>query len=541
MSISQDGKLAVVWTTPINRGYAPTGEDADRDASRVALLDLEQMTVLAEEPLLYSITTAAVDQLGVYVAPSKSDRVDSLNRKDLSLSKRVNVDSAVTGFVTTQANQLIVVTARSTNVLSLPDMGRIDLPALREARSYDEERLRTGQPALYGSDKYAQIGSGVPISAVGDLYLDGCVFNKDLSKLKMITNIGGVLPLSSPRQGQPQMPATMSLWNRRIANGSLTSSTGQRICELKANVFCIMRDYPAVVLLSAPGQARAARSISLDVLDMITGKSVMSLRLKDVGEQDQAMRAGPYPDPSGGRVLCAGRRIVSMVAGQVYAATLSDEAVKELAYPLEFEPLEDVPQVASKDTLTITHKLRGGDKPFEFDLKSTRNGIEIDKSTGTVTVKGPSLMDGVCQSLVEQAQHQPGPIQSSQANARQLAQDMSATRKDCYKRLLGHDASAIPVLIPITVVASDKNQQFAQMDYQLVVMVGEDALTKAFEEFLGKARLEQANHPRPDESTPAGAASKPSDAARIERLERRVADLEAKIDLLVKMMQQGKN
>ena len=60
----------------------------------VAPAPVEQK-VLVQKKLLFEVRTAAVDDQAVYIAPAKSDRLDTLLLKDLSSDKRTNTDGSV--------------------------------------------------------------------------------------------------------------------------------------------------------------------------------------------------------------------------------------------------------------------------------------------------------------------------------------------------------------------------------------------------------------------------------------------------------------
>ena len=131
--------------------------------------------------------------------------------------------------------------------------------------------------------------------------------------------------------------------------------------------------------------------------------------------------------------------------------------------------------------------------------------------------------------------------------AAKIVADFANPLKARFRKLVGRNPGGIPVLVPIGVAASDKSQQVASLDYQVVLEVPEGVVVKAMEiivRAIEQRRKEIATERAERERrwrerakpTPVPVPKKPDDD-RVEKLEKRITALEAKLDLLMKLLE----
>jgi hypothetical protein len=116
-----------------------------------------------------------------------------------------------------------------------------------------------------------------------------------------------------------------------------------------------------------------------------------------------------------------------------------------------------------------------------------------------------------------------------------------------FKRLFGREPKCLPVSIPISLAATDKTQQQAALCYWVVVEVPTDGILENVRDLAArqeKARLdaqkrvEDAKKVRDAQLAPTAAAAQPVPAntdQRLRQLEKRLADMEDQIRLLIKI------
>ena len=175
--------------------------------------------------------------------------------------------------------------------------------------------------------------------------------------------------------------------------------------------------------------------------------------------------------------------------------------------------------------------------------------MEIDSKTGTVTIDAAAMLDEVVARAVD------GLEISLERIARQRGLDKKLPKPELLvasatqmararlKQLTGRTTKGMPVLLPLTVAASDKAQRAASLGYQVVLDVPRERIAKAAakiveeietrrkQDELRRAEMERRYRER------AGVTTRPAaDEKRIKDLEKRIAALEAKLDLLMELL-----
>ena len=557
--VSPSGRTVVAWTGGARDRWR--GRDDEQPAKcRVAVIDTEQGKVVASKLLLNPISAAAVDDHYVYVAPAHADRISALSLKDLSEAKKSHTKGRVIGFTCVSSKLLFAATEEHVLTYSVPDLKPVDLPAYPTAKEEGSDRSDAERVLRYAKRPYARRPLRVmrydegepemPERLPAGFYAGGCVFDPDFAKARMLVDVRGFPALEVERVNPAKPPAA---WDRSVGDGGqILTSQGRRVGRWEQSSVIISRDYPIGVALSAvrgDGDDYERVSVDLSLFDLVSAKLVKKIPLIKRSEADG--RFDGFGDVvRGGALHLAGRKVIVLLRDRLFTYTIDEEPLRKLPAPFGFEPPREVATVSAKGKSRIEHKLRGGQKPFQFDLTTSRKGIEIDKRSGTVTIDGPLLLkDAMAQigQAVGERLRDAARDDEATVPAAKIVAGFANPLKARFKKLVGRDPGGIPVLVPIGLAASDKSQRVASLDYQVVLEVPEGVVVKAMEiivRAIEQRRKEIATERAERERrwrerakpTPVPVPKKPDDD-RVEKLEKRITALEAKLDLLMKLLE----
>ena len=560
IEISPDGKRAVAWSQPGRGQWRDEGQGLQR--SRMALIDVENRKVLVEKELLYAVTAAAVDTQFVYVAPSDSDRVNALDHKELTRQKHSLTEGRVEEIWVLSPKLLACQTQKGLETFSLPDLAltRTALTPMKRAQGEREAFRDEGM-----LDEWGRPRAGGRLTRLNDgWYGAGTLFSADMTATRMLVMAQGLPTLEVQRQTQPQgrLP-----WQRYLRENALMSLSGRQIVMLDVGAKCILADVPAVAVLSVSGWDQPTVTARLTIRDVVSGETAWQVNLLEepvAGMTDERRAAlaalgGEWGRGGGEGVLTsAGRTLLATVADRVFVLSLSDELIKKCPPPFEFQPLSDTPVIDPAKNNTIPLAMRGGQAPFEFELAMTHDGVSIDAKTGTLTVDGPGLFKAASELVLNtlgRGAGDEGGRPDMAATPRQQITALAQQTKERYKQLTGRDAKGIPVLLPVGVAASDRNQQIASMECQVVVEVPETRLVGELAQAEQRAKTERdaqqqeyERERKEEERRMAELEKRRRDEAktatgtdeRIRALEERVRTLETKIDTLIQLLGERK-
>ena len=535
------GQRIVLWDQA--GGDWPYRPDEGREnRSHVAVIDVKATKVLAEKALLYPIRYAAVDSHHVYVVPTEADRVDLLSAKDLSRTKRSHTASNVRDILVVSPKLVLVSTEGGVSAYAVPEFKPVACNAFSQpdAAAIDRLARSRGYPPAYVRRGWPP--SGLPEPIHGRWCTAGCLFGPALNKVTTLVNSTAFDALS------PQRGATPVAWNRLVERDRLLTAGRRRLGSLASEQTILLADHPAAVSLVASSGDEGRATVALAIQDLLACKVLQRVTLIDrrltgsTWEQRDIIRRWGR----GGSLLAsAGRTVFAVVGDRLFIHTLDDATIRQLGVPFEFELPASVVAVDPKGTTKIPHKLRGGEKPFEFELTQAHKGVEIDTATGVVTVNGSALTAEAAAQMVRAFQMTltRTPRDDKLPSAQEIVSAAAKAAAARFKSLVGRDPGGIPVLVPLRVAASDKNQQVATLDYQVVLPVPAKALVAALDKIVKQIAAERKRYA--DETAARErmyrqrmqAATRPAaDAKRIAELEKRIEALEAKLDLLMKLL-----
>ena len=529
LAMSPKGRLAAAFSVPSNAN----------DPSQLALIDLDKRQVLCQKRLLVRLRAAALDERAVYVAPDNSDYIEALSLKDLSAGKRVNTGDVVQEL---QLNSKVLVAAcdQGISAFSLTDLKKLDLCGALPKLPATPRGIGSASP-----------GAGQKASIVrchdGWAY-QGLFISEDFGRIQAILASKSLPRL--PRRGETgaaDLSPVRSPWGRNVSGYQLQTDASQAVAKLPPRAgWQVLRDLPACAGVwmgrSGDGQFITHR---LQVMDLLQGRlvldQVLDERMSDQGYtsevQEQAFNSARRSLP------CAGRRMAIALGKEVFITDFTDEVVNQLAAPPEIELPREVPVLTAGAPGKVEIKLRGGKEPLEFDLQGPLSELSINKATGVITFDTTALSKRAADAILGSGDL---PEQVMRANV----QEARAT----WKAMTGRGTGALPILVPVTVVASDQSGQLATLTFHAAMELPDELVEGIIREAVASAARRQQQARKDQEARDAkmieaekarlvrlglAPASRPS-SQRLDELEKRITELEGKADTLIKLLRENK-
>jgi hypothetical protein len=537
VKLSADGKLAVVLRQGTGDGRDPfprPGQQQPPPGCRVAVVDLEKLSVVADRAIPVNATSVAIGGGRVLLALQDSDAFYVLDAKNLADVKRVFTSGRVNGFVNAGDKALFVQTWGQTPTawrFALPDVRPLDPPGAVPP-NWNGQGTRAPQP----------VGQ--------DWYFEGVVYDREMGKALMLMEPPGFATVATANYNRPQrwgdpnqMPPPTAAFGTTLQMGQLRRGGGQSVGDMQALDHVMLPDVPAAAALVRPEQQPSPDQAWRDRADVVlrellTGQASARLTLFD----EPALRS--YQDGNQSHKLAAAPgTLVALVRDRLYAVpTRATEAAK-FPVPLHVVLRQSALVLDPRRPTVLTHEVRGGKRPAEFALAWEMPGLSMDKEDGKVTVdpapflaRAPDMIIPFLQSYQYQPQTRPaggGQEQVVASYQRMLARQ--------FVRIMGREPKGVPVLVPVGLVVRDAEQQTAVMDYAIFLEVPEQSVISRLREMTEQATAAA----RPVVPAPATRPAGPSPETealqrRIEELERRNQQLEAQVQLLKELVGQNR-
>lgn len=135
-------------------------------------------------------------------------------------------------------------------------------------------------------------------------------------------------------------------------------------------------------------------------------------------------------------------------------------------------------------TTTLKHSVKGGQGPFEFLLPSTVAGIELDETTGDVTIFREKLMVEAA-TLIKQQVAGTGDVGAAIQKLKSATIDVMQPSI----KVLGRKPDGVPIAVPIHFKVVDQSGNVAEMQYFILLEVPYRSVT----EMLREKNDEQSN------------------------------------------------
>lgn len=201
----------------------------------------------------------------------------------------------------------------------------------------------------------------------------------------------------------------------------------------------------------------------------------------------------------------------------------------EQVQPLRWLPQQSALTLSPEKTTALSHETRGGKAPIVYSMPAPGDGMQIDAKTGQVTLDNAAVIASAAESLAKQFDGKARGGSAVNALRLELPQILTQATK-----LLGRKFDGVPVAVPVVVTASDADLASDTLKYFVIADVPTDDLIAKLKE-LDEERSTRmaASPPQVGGRPPVG----PQDAAtEIEALQKRVADLEERVQLLTRQM-----
>lgn len=477
--------------------------------SRIAVVDVRTMKVIADRELTTPVRGLAVDGRHVYAAAQDADAFYVFARADLAEVKRVFTSTRVIALAPLAGKRLFV-----TLNGSVPT--DYSLPALEPLDGGPE----SGRPVRRAINGGGVRSTPVPLGDDG-WYFRGAVFGRDWGTATLLLRTVEVPLATGATPADPMYRPELSRdppfapWATTITEGAIKRTSGQSVGRLPGIAQALLPDVPAAaaLVLGADDVPRdgSVERWELVFTDLLTAKVVDRFVLLN-----EARPGGGTIDTQQRWVLTAPGVVVAVANGRAFA--VPTKALSAAAYPtpLHFKPHQSTMLIAPDRPAQLACKVAGGKAPVDFRLAGDAPGILIDPRTGVVTIDTPKLVERAAEAaaivLTRRVIGGPSPGGAAEpptlgARVEELAQSAAAA----VRELTGAEPRGLPVAVPVGIVARDAEQQTATLTPLVLVDV-----PLATVEAAARRRAEQTRA-----SDQAGANS-----ADVARLQRRVAELE---------------
>jgi hypothetical protein len=550
--ISTDGEVAI-FSGP---DFEPAADGRPVwTPSVVAVIDLSRGSVAARRNLLVGVTSLAADAAYVYAGLADSDAVYVLNRKDLSEVKRIVTPSRVTA-ITPVNDRFVVVTTNSGGglVLKVPEWETAELGDLTG------KTLATGRP-----------GHAAPIRFTEGWWANGVLYDAKFEKPRAVVIPAGywryfpgsqhnvwipshhtAIPPDAQKYENPESPFWFARWGvmvtgqRKLTNGlrdfgAVPNATGVGTAP---HATVILADAPVVASLAATltdAPARTRKRVEVVFQNLTDAKVGLRVPVLD----EPLSRDGPSRPldiffglaarPGGGFVAIVGDRLFVLPAQKFDPAAFPN--------PLRFSPEYPVAVVGDKPADVALPVLLDAAAPVEVTLRKEIKGVTLDKKTWSVKVDPEpilaALTDGIA-AVSTNPQAGPGPGQEGNILDKYLAEVSPR-----FEKLTGRKPSGIPVWVPVSVIAQDKNMRTAEVDVGFFLDVPLGPVKAKAKALPGAGQKGPNPAPKVDPAlTPAQVAELLREQGklqlRVEMLEKKIDELNKKIDALTKALEAKK-
>lgn len=508
LAVAADGKSAFVWTAPpAESGYdRPTLDSSSRAGG--AVIDLTRQTASEALPLPFSISRAAVDEGYIYAARHDSQIVAVLDRSTLAVKKQITLDG-----------KIVWMSAAGGNVLAVGLEGarwlKLSVPELTVVADHHSlyDSIRPSHP-LYPVD--------AGLIALDDGYWlpSGDVYDATLTRpvvLAWAQNFVAAYPTKGPRsellreQGELMMGG-MNADGRSKGMAGFVHDRRLAIYALLKRTTNPETDFWSIQLLD-PATAAASSKPTIPL-----GKTTR-------GRPSEQFTGRFWP------LKCAANQLVVMIPRHLFVIPAAELAAGDPAdKPLAFVQRQSTILVDAAGSTKLTHAVVGGKAPIQFSLDNPQNGLSIDSPSGAVTVDGPAIVSAALNRHVYPPM--PGFPSGGVWGTSQAVDAYVSQLASRFEHFTGRKPAGVPVSLEIIVQAADATPRTTQLRYFVVVDVPRQFVDERINQISAASTTAQA-------AATAGNLIPETDA-RIRKIEERFTALDAKLDLILKLLNEHK-
>ncbi|MEL6104635.1 MAG: hypothetical protein AAFU85_01305 [Planctomycetota bacterium] len=517
LALSEDGKSLVCWS---GKGVDRYGRPIHRNPGeaepiyRVASVPLEASKQSIEvKTIPYAVKQAVVFENRFAILPAQENtRVDVYDAHPLKRARTLISNSPLSQVSTRDGNLLL----HHGNGIDVYDINTL-------------QRLRT-----LGGPSNSSRSSGRPSLTFADGTMsEGMLVDFDSGKPKLLINPGQI----------PQLKG---------ANRSLTNGQFLRIVKPPTNqVNRSMRAGNGMIQAAGPVKLACGLTVTLEksLSQIRNGSSYKSKRqVQLVVSSPKVPTLERIPilnvtlSPQSGNVAnnafhgmkAVGDTTYISIADRIYrwqAEPPKAEATDPIKAPVKFhvEPVQSTFLLADEST-KLTHKLIGGEGPYEYYWLSRLEGASMNDQTGEVTLDRAKIVEE-CEKLLL-----PSLARYDSDRATTQLRELAIGLMEGSTKILGRRPKGLVSAIPIHFKAIDDLGKVAEMQYFVLIELDYKQLSRKLTEMIGEREKQLAMNAA--EKEPAvGVESQSGEQNAVDSaLERRMQSLEAKVDLLIRQV-----
>lgn len=497
MVMNPAGTIGVCWQSLQNNSDGVITE------TRLATVDVRGRKVLASKADSLRIQGAAVSDKHVFLYEPNGSFIQIHDLLTLARVKTVYAYDLISRLTIYRDDTLLALGPARTSVFNVSNFSRKKLPtdATLELSSLGPV---WGQAVL--DDKLEK--PRLLLGAAGVFSLDGesGALNRSNFSHKM---------LGEPQQQPPQQ------------------NVGRRGPLEQAGVLADQPAYRARIEFQAVPNGKASTNrMTVLLQDWVRGSLIQKVPV--------AVRSS-YQNPRGG----SNNRLIVPLADQVlvgwedelYPIPLPKPLPPEFRTGITLRPdhSHQTFQDAKDGVLTLPHVATGGSGQKTFSLRFAPSGLEIDQSTGVVTVRWSELSPRVVDFLQKMIPVGPGSEPAASiANYR-------AGAAEALKRHFGREPDGVPILLPIAVRVQDEDAQSTELRYSVLIEAPVEPLmerlTKVYQTEVAKAATMKTSVTAPQHGdNPLRPKQPAADADEVRKLREKIETLDARVDLLTRQM-----
>lgn len=514
-ALDETGTKGLIWdgsADPSADELANYARNPTRTAGTVqmALIDLKTGTVDVERKLSEKIGTALIagDLILLKAKSSNTTRCDVLALKDLQRIKSIVTDSPITKMAVL-GNHLALAT----------QTGRIDIydkKNFEKVKSFDRPQVNPGNFIIDG--------------AGGNIFAQGILWDAELKPALLLAP--NIIPAMGPTRDftSQEFIKKPENFNVQMYANQPPTGTGQNLVAFRvipdSNVrLRLNKTHRVDHDPNSPTVARVEHKLVLTAEGAIDATQVITRTQGSVNYPNEAKTSSPLMETTSKEAY-----VISDKKLYRWKIPSPPEGAEDLLQPLSWNQRSTTITILDTGKTELQHQVFGGKSPYSFGLAGNVDGLSVDEKSGTVTVDNAAVQAAAEKFLVDYINSKRRE-QTRLATLRLMASELIGPATE----LLGQRPKGMPVAIPIQLLVTDDNIGNLAINYFVVAEVNSPKLMATLRKLDEQKAPEPAEVPNfPNPRRDANAPDNPNDAREIERLNKKVEQLEQRIDLMTR-------
>ncbi|HEX3599867.1 MAG TPA: DUF1559 domain-containing protein [Lacipirellulaceae bacterium] len=509
IALSPDGKLAVAWSQSL-----PDNRPEVAIPGKLVLVDIEHQKVLGTKEVQQGIWVARVTSQGVFVLTIPPQTAGANSLTDVF---RMNIPDLSVAATTAAAGRVPILEVAGDKFItacdemfSLPDFKKID-SSVRTNAAIDNRR-----------------NSVMPASSRVDdsWFVDGVIWDKTLARAQMLVDPRGMLNQVRFRNPVMEVSASAASWGLTIRGSEIISPPDRVIMNgngQQGRTPTVLNSVPAALLSGTGGRADGGEVLNVDVYDLVSGSKAQSIPFMANPQTAGADRRRSFGEARPAIEIDAGGNVFAACAdSDLYIFDIKEINRKLLTEPFRFRWVQNPIVLAGGKSTKVTYELLEGDSPFQVTLNVA--GVESRAQVERRAVV-PVDMAAVTEKALELARQ--GALSTPNANApggpvdfKERLLDYVKAATPQFKLLTGHIPSGVPVLLPATVDATDRNLKATRLRHYYLIDLPETRVVQSYDTVANNVRHGTAGGRESRRASPPEAprATKAEDADRSQKV-----------------------